>query len=140
MSAQVWAGSGAPVATLAQIPIDPEIAQDLHALAQAVAQQTPWAQLTDVHSDLSEQKAPFGFFPQELSVQTLPALQLALTVHALKQRVPLQAKGTQARLSGEAQRPVASQVDSGVKTLLAQRSGAQTVPGAYFRQAAAPSH
>jgi hypothetical protein len=42
--------------------------------------------------------------------------------------------------SGATHVPVALQVDSGVYVLLAQRSGAQTVPGRCRRQPPAPSH
>jgi len=73
-----------------QVPIDPESAHDRHALAQAVAQQTPCAQLFDVHSPAFEQKAPFGFLPHELPTQTLPVEQFASTVHAPKHWLPLQ--------------------------------------------------
>ena len=50
MSTQVWAGSGCSRRTLVQVPIVPDSAHDWHALAQAVAQQTPCAQLPDMHS------------------------------------------------------------------------------------------
>ena len=89
-STQACAGSGAPVGTFVQIPIDPDRAQDRHALAQAVAQQTPCAQLLEVHSPPFEQKAPFGFLPHELPTQTLPVEQFASTVHAPKHWLPLQ--------------------------------------------------
>ena len=52
----------------------------------------------------------------------------------------MQANGTQVIASGATQAPLALQVDCGVKTLFAQRSAAQTVPGRYLRQPPAPSH
>ena len=70
-------GSGCPSGTLVQMPIDAGSAHDLHALAQAVAQQTPCAQLPDSHSRLSAQKAPFSLSPHELSVHTFRRTQLA---------------------------------------------------------------
>jgi hypothetical protein len=86
----------------------------LHALAQGVMQQTPWAQLPDAHSRLSAQKAPSSFKPQELFWQTLPAAQLSSAVQATKQRAPLQANGAQAVASGATQVPVALHAPGGV--------------------------
>jgi hypothetical protein len=114
LSRQVPVGSGCPSGTLVQMPIDVGSAHDLHALAQPVAQQTPWAQLPEAHSRLSAQKEPFSLRPQELLLHTLPATQFASVVHATKQRAPLQANGAQAAASGATQRPVALQVDGGV--------------------------
>jgi hypothetical protein len=88
---QVWDGSGLFAGTLLQAPIEPVSAHDLQALAQAVAQQTPCAQLPDAHSARSEQKAPFGFRPHELPVQTLPGEQFASAVQLPKHLVPLHA-------------------------------------------------
>ena len=122
------------------MPIDAGSAHDLHALAQADPQQTPWAQLPDMHSRLSAQKAPFTLRPHELSVHALPGRHCASIVHAVKQRAPLHANGAQARASGATHWPVALQADGGVYTLLSQCSAAQIVPGSYDRQPAAPSH
>jgi hypothetical protein len=97
-----------------QMPIDVGNAHDLQALAQPVAQQTPWAQLPDVHSRLSAQKEPFSLRPHELSLHTLPGTQFASVVQATKQRAPLQANGAQALASGATQLPVALQVAGGV--------------------------
>ncbi len=117
----------------------PDSAHDLQGPLQAVAQQTPWAHTAEAHSAAAEQKAPMGFFPHELAVQTFPAVQFVSAVHWEKHRLPLQAKGTQVTASGATQCPVASQADSGVNTLLSQCSGAQTVPVLYRRHAPAPS-
>src|SRR6185436_2765409 len=62
-TAQLPEGSGALVATFVHWPMRPATAHDLHALVQAVEQQTPWAQKPDEHSPASEQKAPLLFFP-----------------------------------------------------------------------------
>jgi hypothetical protein len=128
LSTHDWAGSGLFVGTFVQAPIEPVSAHDLHALAQAVAQQTPWAQLFDPHSARSEQKAPFGLSPHEFPTHTLPGAQFASAEHAPKHLLPLQANGTHDSASGATQVPVALQVDSGVYLLLSQCSGAQTVP------------
>jgi len=140
MLTQVWAGSGLFTGTLVQVPIVPDSAHDRHALAQAVAQQTPCAQLPDMHSPAAEQNEPGGFKPHELPTHTLPGEQFASRAQAPKHLLPLQAYGTHAMALGATQLPVALQVDSGVYMLLAQRSGAQTVPGRCRRQPPAPSH
>ncbi|HET6197645.1 MAG TPA: hypothetical protein VFE12_17920 [Acetobacteraceae bacterium] len=97
-----------------QAPIVPDSAHDLHADAQAVAQQTPCAQLPDAHSVRSEQKAPFGFGPHEFPTQKLPAEQLASAAQLPKHLLPLQAYGTHDSELGGTQAPVVLQVDSGV--------------------------
>jgi hypothetical protein len=69
------------LATFEHCPIVPVSAHDLQGPVQAVAQQTPWAHTAEAHSASAEQKAPIGFLPQELAVQTLPGVQLASAVH-----------------------------------------------------------
>jgi hypothetical protein len=112
-SVHVLAGSGAPGGTLVQIPIELDSAQDLQAPVQEVPQHTPCAQLPEAHSVLSEQNAPFVFLPHELPLQTLPVVQLASVVQAVKHFEPLQANGAQASVSGTTQAP-ASQWAGGV--------------------------
>ena len=139
-STQVCDGSGTPVGTFVQAPIDPDSAQERHELVQVLEQQTPCAQNVDVHSSPFEQNAPLGFLPHELLRQRLPGEQFASTAQALKHWLPLQANGTQVIVFGATQAPVALQVDSGVKTLFSQWAGAHTVPIRYLRQLPAPSH
>ena len=114
LSRQVPVGSGWLSGTFVQMPIDAGSAHDLHALAQSVPQQTPWAQLPDMHSRLSAQNEPFTLRPQELSVHAFPDRHCASVVHAVKQRAPLHANGAQARASGATHWPVALQADGGV--------------------------
>jgi len=113
-SRQVSVGSTIPSGTFVQTPIDVGSAHDLQALAQAVAQQTPCAQLADAHSRLSAQKAPFGLRPHEWSWHTLPATQFASLVQAVKQRAPLHANGAHALASGATHLPVSLHVAGGV--------------------------
>jgi hypothetical protein len=96
--------------------------------------------MLEPHSEPVSQKAPMTFLPQELPLQTFPGTQLSSTVHAVKQRSPLHLNGAHATLFGGTQAPVALQVAAGVYTPLPQRSAAHIVPGAYLRQARAPSH
>jgi hypothetical protein len=140
VAAQVFDGSGAPAGTSAQVPMAPASAHDLHAPAQAVAQQTPCAQKPEPHSTAAEHEDPLVFLPQELCAShTFGGTQAALLVHAEKQRVPLQAKGAQASDGGATHCPVLLHADDGVKTLDSQRSAAQGVPALYLRQLPAPS-
>jgi hypothetical protein len=81
-STQVCDGSGAPVGTLVQMPIEPASAQERHAPMQSVPQQIPWAHLPDMHSGPLEQNAPFAFLPHEFAMQTLPGEQFASALHA----------------------------------------------------------
>lgn len=113
LSMQLPAGSG-PEATAAHWPMLPLMAHDWQAPVQALAQQTPCAQKVDWHSTLLEQKAPIGLRPQELPVQTLPGEQAVLSAQTVKQRVPLQTYGLQARASGAVQLPVALHTEAGV--------------------------
>jgi hypothetical protein len=107
-------GSGIPAGTGAQVPIIPVSAQDWQAPAQAETQQTPWAQLLDLHSVLVEQNAPLGLRPHELLVQTFPGEQSASVEQPVKHLAPLQMKGVQVRASGAIQLPLASQAEAPV--------------------------
>ena len=81
-SIQVCDGSGAPVGTAVQMPIDPASAHERHAPMQSVAQHTPCAQLPDRHWGPFEHDAPLGFLPHEFVMQTLPGAQFASVVQA----------------------------------------------------------
>jgi hypothetical protein len=112
---QVPDGSGAPVATFEQIPIEVASAHERHVPPQAVAQQTPCAQKLEAHSLPSEQKAPMGFLPHdELASQMLGATQSASVRHDEKQRPPLQAKGAHGSDGGATHWPAPSQVEGPV--------------------------
>src|SRR6187551_3953239 len=95
MSRHIPVGSESPSGTFEHRPIVAGSAQDLQALVQPVAQQTPWAQLPDAHSRPSAQNAALGLRPQEFSRQTCPPAQFVSTVQATKQRAPLHANGAQ---------------------------------------------
>ncbi|MES1166214.1 MAG: hypothetical protein ABUR63_10675, partial [Verrucomicrobiota bacterium] len=75
LSAHAPAGSGAPAPTFLHWPNDPASAHDLHDPVQAVAQQTPWAQIPDAHWVPAEHDAPVGTLPHELLMQVLPVEQ-----------------------------------------------------------------
>jgi hypothetical protein len=82
LATQLPEGSGAPVATSAQVPIAPASAHDLHAAVHAAPQHTPCAQKPDLHWAAPSQKAPVGFLPHELAWQTLGCRHCASFVHA----------------------------------------------------------
>jgi hypothetical protein len=84
-SRHVPVGSDWPSGTLVQMPIDVGCAHDLHALAQPVAQQTPWAQLPFMHSPPLAQAMPFAFLVQLPPIQLKGATQSALVVHVVRQ-------------------------------------------------------
>jgi len=84
------AGSRASFATFVHVPSAPVSAQEVHAPAQAVSQQTPCAQKLDWHSLAFEQEAPRIFLPHELPLHTLGATQLLAVAQALKHELPLQ--------------------------------------------------
>ena len=85
------AGSAAPVGTFVQAPSVPVSAHDWQAPVQALSQQTPCAQRDEAHSLPAEHEAPLFLRPHELPLQTLGVEQFAVTVHARKHFVPLQA-------------------------------------------------
>jgi hypothetical protein len=82
-------GSGAPVATLEQRPIEVARPQERQVPPHAVAQQTPCAQKVETHSLPSEQKAPIGFLPHELAAHVLGATQSPSPPQDVKHREPL---------------------------------------------------
>ena len=67
-----------------QVPALPESAHDLHVPEQAVEQQTPCAQIPELHSTPSPHVAPSGFFPQLPMTQVLGATQFASAVHVVR--------------------------------------------------------
>ena len=80
-------------ATFVQTPMLPVRLQALHALRQAVLQQTPCAQLPVAHSVPEEQDAPIIFGPHELMLQTFGGAQLASAEQLPKHLLPLQTYG-----------------------------------------------
>jgi hypothetical protein len=104
-------GSGVPVGTSEQTPRTMEM-QVLHAVLQAVSQQTPCAQKLLRHSEATEQVAPFSFSPHEFASQVNGITHWLLFVHAVKQRVtPLQTYGLHGCRSGATHWPLALHSD-----------------------------
>jgi hypothetical protein len=83
-----WFSGSCPAGTVEQVPPVPVSAQDMQLPAQAVRQQTPWAQNPLLHSGPAAQAAPSGLRPQLCAVQTLPLLQSIEVVQDARQLVP----------------------------------------------------
>jgi hypothetical protein len=104
---------------------------------QAVAQQTPCAQMALWQSLPCSQTAPFGLRPHEpLALQYWPAAQSPSTVQVDSQAFTPQMNGKQATGAGVLQLPAPSQVAPAVKVPpgIGQLAAAQAVPCGYFWQ------
>jgi hypothetical protein len=132
-------GSEPPAATGEQVPGLLVSAQDMHLPVQAVAQQTPWAQVALRQSAPLEQTAPFGLRPQEPPLQVEGAAQSASVVQLDLQALTPQVNGKQEVGMGVVQVPLPSQVAAAVKVVpdIGQVAAAQAVPCGYFWQAPA---
>jgi hypothetical protein len=120
-----------------QVPALAASAHDMHFEAQAVRQQTPWAQIPLPHSLPLLQTALGGLRPQEPALQEAGGAQSASAVQDdLHTPVP-QAKGAQELDIGVPQLPAPSQVEAGVNVVpvAGQVALAQGVPCTYFWQA-----
>jgi len=67
-------GSGELSVTRVQVPAVAVRLHAMHALVHALAQQTPWAQMPDLHSSFWLQSVPFTFCPHEAFWQKLPVV------------------------------------------------------------------
>jgi hypothetical protein len=77
------ASGSIPAGTLVQVPPLPGSAHDLQLPVQVVAQQTPVAQIVELHSASPPQVAPRGFLPQLPFLQVLGATQSASVAHVV---------------------------------------------------------
>jgi hypothetical protein len=131
--------SAPPAAIGEQVPALAASAQDMHLPAQAVAQQTPWAQMPLPHSVPPAQTAPVGLSPHEPAIQVAGWAQSASALQADLHAAAPQAKGKQELDVGRRQAPAPSQLADGVKVVpvAGQLAAAQAVPFTYFWQAPA---
>jgi hypothetical protein len=130
-----------PAGTLVHVPALPDSAQDLQVPEQVVEQQTPCAQMFELHSPLSPQVAPSGFFPQLPCAQVLGLTQSASVEQVVRHwPLPPHLKGAQDCPPAPAQVPVPSQRPADVSVASVQPDWAQIVPAAYSWQDPAPSH
>ncbi len=132
-------GSATPAAIAEQVPALAASAQDMHFDPQAVAQQTPWAQMPLPHSVPPAQTAPVGLSPHEPATQVAGLAQSASALQADLHAAAPQPKGKQELDNGVRQAPAPSQLAAGVKVVPAagQLAAAQAVPFTYFWQAPA---
>ena len=106
---------------------------------QAVAQQTPWAQMPLAHSGPLAQAAPLDLRPHEPLLQVANGAQSALAAQVALQALAPQANGKQDVAVGVTHVPAPSQVEPAVKVvpLAGQVAASQAVPCWYFSQAPA---
>ena len=94
-------GSGAPLGTGLQTPMEPGSAQEVHSPKQAVLQQTPWAQNPLLHSLLAVQMRARDAPHVPLRQRTPPAQSSSLAQVVLQRpRATSQANGAQLTPSG----------------------------------------
>jgi hypothetical protein len=130
-----------PAGTLVQVPSLWEIAQDLQVPAHAVPQQTPCAQMPELHSVPAPQVAPSGFLPQLPPTHELPGMQSeSLAQVVLHCALSPHMNGVQGALVGSMHLPAPSQRAAAVNVEPVQAAAMQIVPGEYTAQAPVPSH
>jgi hypothetical protein len=115
------------------VPGEAASAHDWQSPAQAVWQQTLWAQMPELHSAPVVQAMPSGFLPQLVPVQTLPVVQSALVAQVVLQRAGVtvsQRNGAHEVLAGAWQAPLPLQVAAAVNAEPAQVAGWHCVPAA----------
>jgi hypothetical protein len=123
-----------------QVPALPAIAHDLQVPVQAVAQQTPCAQIPELQSPSAPQVAPIGFLPQLPATQKLPVVQsLSLAHVVLHCPADPHMNGMQDWLAGAAQAPLPSQRPAKVRVVPVHPAVWQAMPAGYFSQLPAPS-
>jgi hypothetical protein len=125
---------------LLQAPTEPATAQERQVPAQAVSQQTPCAQLPELHSAPPVHAAPIDFRPQLPLLQELGEAQSAAVEHVILHAPEPHAYGAQVDEVTVWQVPVPLQVRAGVKVDPVQVAATQVVPAAYRRHAPAPLH
>jgi hypothetical protein len=105
------AGVGAwPVATGEQVPIEPVRAHDMQVPAQALLQQTPWAQNPDAQAVPAVQAAPGGSLPQLLLTQELGETQSVLVEQVVLQAPVPHSNGSHMAVVAARHVPAPSQV------------------------------
>jgi hypothetical protein len=136
-----WPSGSAPEGTLVQAPGLSCSAHDLHVPEHAVEQQTPCAQIPELHWSSPPHTAPIGFLPQLPPTQVLGAMQSASVVHVVR-HWPLVShwNGAQVVLLAPMHAPMPSQRPADISMVPEQPGFWQTVPAEYFSQAPVPSH
>lgn len=122
-----------------QVPGAAAIRHDSQAPPQARSQQVPASQMPEAQSAGARQAPPLGLRPQEPAAHRAGATQSAPSVQAVKHSVALHWKGAQIVVAPGMQPPLPSQVDTALRTAMAQVAGAHSVPDAYRRQPPWPS-
>jgi hypothetical protein len=123
-----WFSGSWPLGTFVQVPTVPEIAQDRQVPVQVVVQQTPWAQLPELHSVSPPHAAPIGLRPQLFPLHTFGDAQSAAVAQVVLQAAVPHAKGAQLDDVAVWQMPVPLQVRAGVNVVPVQVAPAHCVP------------
>jgi hypothetical protein len=121
-------GSPPPAGTGVHVPALPGTAQERQVVAQAVLQQTPWAQIPDMHSPPPAHAAANPFSPHEPLLQTAVGAQSALAVQVFLQTPVPQPNGKHEVAPGVTQAPAPLQVAPGVNVVFTHVESLQGVP------------
>jgi hypothetical protein len=124
---------------LVHVPGVPASAHDLHVAVQAVAQQTPCAQMPLVQSVFAVQAVPLGRFVQTPFAQMFGETQSAVTVHDVLHAPVPHAYGSHIDVVAAWQVPAPLQARADVSVDPVQLAATHVVPPAYSRQPPAPS-
>jgi len=135
-----WFSGSCPLGTFTQVPSVPAIAHDRQLPVHVPMQQTPWAQLPELHSPLPAHAVPSDFRPQLPVLQTLGDAQSALVVQVVRQAPVPHAKGAQLEDVAVWQVPVPLHVRADVTVDPVQVAAAHCVPAPYRRHAPLPLH
>jgi len=123
------AGVGAwPAGTGEQVPALPVSAHDWQVPAQAVAQQTPCAQIPDRQTDPDAQAEPFGNWPQLPLLHVFGETQSLLLAQVVLHAAVPQTYGAQGPVVAARHVPAPSQVRACVSVEPAHEAAPQTVP------------
>jgi hypothetical protein len=138
-SVQAPCGSPTPTGTGVQVPGEVDSAQLRQLPEQAVAQQTPSAQVPLPHSVPAEQGCPSALGPQLPATQLCPGRQSLSLAQRLTQAPLAHWYGSQSWTPGGRQVPRPSQVAAVFRRLPVQDAAMQIVSGAYLAQPPRPS-
>ena len=122
-----------------QVPGAAGMRHDSQAPRQARSQQVPASQKPEAQSSGTRQAPPLGFWPHEPAMHRAGATQSALPTQAVKHSVALHWNGAQMVVAPGMQPPLPSQVETALRTAMAQVAGAHSVPAGWKRQPPSPS-
>jgi hypothetical protein len=122
-----------------QVPGADGSRHDSQAPPQARSQQVPASQMPEAQSSDPRQEPPLGFFPHDPATHRDGGTQSASLRQAVKHSPPLHWNGAQMVEAPGVQAPFPSQLDTALRTAVAQLAGAHSVPAGYRRHWPWPS-